>query len=176
MGGKAEDLRVRTCCLCRRSAAGSASGMGRQSPGQGIGQPLWLVGKLGEVIDVIKKVDTDHPDGPRHARAPAGGGAGRRGHVFSRPAGLLRHHGGGIQPGLLWQNGAQFPPQLHPGASGYDKKYKLEKEPLVRYYVCSINPEDEGIAETIYRAVREHWHRTRRTGGWTSTSVRTGCR
>ena len=40
----------------------------------------------------------------------------------------------------------------------YDKKYKLEKEPLVRYYVCSINPEDEGIAETIYRAVREHWH------------------
>ena len=38
----------------------------------------------------------------------------------------------------------------------YDKKHKLEKEPLVRYYVCSINPEDEGIAETIYRAVREH--------------------
>ena len=22
----------------------------------------------------------------------------------------------------------------------------------------SINPEDEGIAETVYRAVREHWH------------------
>ena len=40
----------------------------------------------------------------------------------------------------------------------YDKKYKLEKEPIVRYYVCSINPEDEGIAETVYRAVREHWH------------------
>ena len=40
----------------------------------------------------------------------------------------------------------------------YDKKYKLEKEPIVRYYVCSINPEDEGIAETVYRAVRHHWH------------------
>ena len=40
----------------------------------------------------------------------------------------------------------------------YDEKYKLEKEPLVRYYVCSINPENEGIAETVYRAVREHWH------------------
>jgi len=40
----------------------------------------------------------------------------------------------------------------------YDKKYKVQKEPLVRYYLCSINPEDESIAETAYRAVRHHWH------------------
>ena len=33
---------------------------GGNHPGQGTGQLLWLVGELGEVIDVIKKVDNDH--------------------------------------------------------------------------------------------------------------------
>lgn len=40
----------------------------------------------------------------------------------------------------------------------YDQKYRLEKEPLVRYCVCQINPEDEGTAETVYTALRERWH------------------
>ena len=40
----------------------------------------------------------------------------------------------------------------------YDKKYKVQKEPLVRFYLCSINPEDPEIARTVYRCVREHWH------------------
>jgi len=40
----------------------------------------------------------------------------------------------------------------------YDKKYDIDREPLVRYYLCSINPESSDIAETLYRCIREHWH------------------
>ena len=40
----------------------------------------------------------------------------------------------------------------------YDKKYRVQKEPLKRYYLCSINPEDKEIAATVYRCIREHWH------------------
>ena len=40
----------------------------------------------------------------------------------------------------------------------YDKKYDIDREPLVRYYLCSINPESSDITETLYRCIREHWH------------------
>ena len=40
----------------------------------------------------------------------------------------------------------------------HDKKYGIEKEPLVRYYLCSINPESPDLAKTLYRCIREHWH------------------
>ena len=40
----------------------------------------------------------------------------------------------------------------------HDKKYGIEKEPLVRYYLCSINPESPDLAKILYRCIREHWY------------------
>ena len=42
--------------------------------------------------------------------------------------------------------------------NSFDKKYNVNREPVVRYYLCSISPESPDIAKTLYKSIREHWH------------------
>lgn len=65
---RADDLRVSDMLALQTLQQDRHPEWGGISPALGPSKMLWLVGELGEVIDVIKKVDTDHLLAPDAAR------------------------------------------------------------------------------------------------------------
>lgn len=66
--GKAEDLRVSDMLTLQQKLQAMHPEWGGNHPDNAVRQTLWLVGELGEVIDILKKVDAEHLTVPGETR------------------------------------------------------------------------------------------------------------
>ena len=66
--GRAEDLRVSDMLTLQQKLQSMHPEWGGNHPDKAVRQTLWLVGELGEVIDILKKVDAEHLTAPGENR------------------------------------------------------------------------------------------------------------
>ena len=65
---RARDLRVSDMLAMQQKLQGMHPEWGGNHPDKAVRQTLWLVGELGEVIDILKKVDAEHLTAPGENR------------------------------------------------------------------------------------------------------------